>query len=143
MNLFLYVTISINCKKLEPKKHHRWEIVLDKYEDPTKPGEDLNNLNNHRVLEGYYFGFHVFYIEYDKVEKFKIGDAVGISFDMTYSSAENDEKLKSIDDRFMPGGKKFGATIEFFKNRVSIGGHSFFPVLNIEKGVKVTIRPWI
>jgi hypothetical protein len=101
-------------------------------------------------LEGYYFGFHVFYIEYDKVEKFKIGDAVGISFDMTYSSAKNDEKLKSIDNRFILCGRKFGATIKFFKNRISIReyitcltGQLFFSMLNIEKEVKVTIRPWI
>jgi hypothetical protein len=168
------ITFSLKGKKLEPKKHHRWEIVLDKYEEDitrvqgyraaqmgAQSSDGINeNLEVQRYsvyhqratfnVANYHFSFLDHRIEYAKVEKFKAGDVVGISFNMTNSNEENDEKLKNIDDRFLVGGIQLGATVEIFKNRVSIGeyitcltGQSFFPFVDIGKGVKVTIRPWI
>jgi hypothetical protein len=87
---------------------------------------------------------------FEKAHPFKSGDVVGICFDMTHSSTESDGILKNLSAQFKQGVGDCGASIQFFKNRVSlcepikcIAGQSFVPTVDILGCQQVTLRPWI
>jgi hypothetical protein len=106
-----------------------------------------------------------FEINDHEIVTFNSGDVVGIRFDMTYSSPENDGKIEKVlqahrsiyasFNSFMRRRdqrdqlKNCGASMEFFKNGVSLGprvrcimGQSFYPAACILNGQQVTIRHW-
>jgi hypothetical protein len=125
---------------LEPNLLHRWEVVLDRYHDPRDFWfkDAIHSELDADLMFHIMFSVGLYRIFYDKT-----GDVVGIRFDMTNSN-ENDSMLEEWDDQFKQGGNTgYGATIEVFKNRVSLGnviacipGQTFFPVVEIAKGTK-------
>lgn len=162
------LTVSLKSYPLAPGKCYRWEIVLDNY-DITQ-----NDLNGTVITvgvaspekieedgESYYNGVvfnvttriisHLWTrIYFQESDPFKTGDVVGICFDMTHSCAKSDSMLKSLSTRFKQCVDDCGASIQVYKNRVSIGdpikciaGQAFFPTVHILGCQQITLRPWI
>jgi hypothetical protein len=98
-----------------------------------------------------------------EIVTFATGDVIGVRFDMTHSSPQNDEIIKrelgshrSIYASFNSYMRKkedpvlnIGASLQFFKNGTPMGapvrcipGQSFYPAACILNGQQVTVRHW-
>jgi hypothetical protein len=183
----------IRCnKKLTPGNKYRWEFVLDRYiRHDSNMWWIILGVETTRPITPSHIGYWMakerhqgigliigtgeilysnasFEVADNKIITFASGDVVGIEFDMTYSSIENDKKIEKLlhthrsiyssfyafmrkkdDGDDAPELKNCGASIQFFKNGQSLGpqvrgivGQCFYPAACILNSQQVTLRHW-